>query len=322
MRSRPKRRPTETMARRKRRTLRPGRRKPRTLARKRLRGTGGARAPNLRSHPRRGGPPIRYNRAFRIHSECHERRSQSPADRPAPDRAEERRAGSRRHPILLERPKQASRRLCHQPRAAARQTAQAQPARARRPAARRAAALEAGRQGPRCRRRLHQLHARRRRQDRGGARGAGEGRGFRPRGGRRHQVQVGSSPPTRPARSPRRPRRGAAYGASLSDVLAFAGYEVSREYYVNDAGRQMDILALSTWLRYLAFFGIEIPLPAQRLPGRLRESTWVARCATPTRTASPRSPPCRSWRTPGLPTAFRIARTTRPSNSARNTSTR
>ena len=38
----------------------------------------------------------------------------------------------------------------------------------------------------------------------------------------------------------------AAFGASLASVLAFAGYSVSREYYVNDAGRQMDILALST----------------------------------------------------------------------------
>ena len=61
--------------------------------------------------------------------------------------------------------------------------------------------------------------------------------------------------------------RGAAYGASLSDVLAFAGYEVTREYYVNDAGRQMDILALSTWLRYLAFFGIEIPFPPNAYQG-------------------------------------------------------
>ena len=61
--------------------------------------------------------------------------------------------------------------------------------------------------------------------------------------------------------------RGAAYGASLSDLLAFAGHEVSREYYVNDAGRQMDILALSTWLRYLACFGIEITFPPNAYQG-------------------------------------------------------
>lgn len=46
--------------------------------------------------------------------------------------------------------------------------------------------------------------------------------------------------------------RGAAYGACVADLLERAGWEVEREYYVNDAGRQMDILALSVWLRYLA----------------------------------------------------------------------
>ena len=46
--------------------------------------------------------------------------------------------------------------------------------------------------------------------------------------------------------------RGAAYGACLADMLERAGWEVEREYYVNDAGRQIDILALSVWLRYLA----------------------------------------------------------------------
>ncbi|MDR2260182.1 MAG: arginine--tRNA ligase [Azoarcus sp.] len=61
--------------------------------------------------------------------------------------------------------------------------------------------------------------------------------------------------------------RGAAYGASLAEVLAFAGFTVSREYYVNDAGRQMDILALSTWLRYLALFGVEIEFPPNAYQG-------------------------------------------------------
>jgi arginyl-tRNA synthetase len=46
--------------------------------------------------------------------------------------------------------------------------------------------------------------------------------------------------------------RGAAFGASLANLLEVAGFEVSREYYVNDAGRQMSILAASVWLRYLA----------------------------------------------------------------------
>ena len=61
--------------------------------------------------------------------------------------------------------------------------------------------------------------------------------------------------------------RGAAYGASLSETLAFAGFDVSREYYVNDAGRQMDILALSTWLRYLALFGIAVAFPPNAYQG-------------------------------------------------------
>jgi len=55
--------------------------------------------------------------------------------------------------------------------------------------------------------------------------------------------------------------RGAAYGASLSDLLAFAGWDVTREYYVNDAGRQMDILAISTWIRYLDQHGVTIDYP-------------------------------------------------------------
>ena len=45
--------------------------------------------------------------------------------------------------------------------------------------------------------------------------------------------------------------RGAAYGATLANLLEAGGYRVQREYYVNDAGRQMDILAISVWLRYL-----------------------------------------------------------------------
>ena len=49
--------------------------------------------------------------------------------------------------------------------------------------------------------------------------------------------------------------RGAAYGASLSGILQAAGHTVQREYYVNDNGRQMDILAVSVWLRYLELCG-------------------------------------------------------------------
>ena len=55
--------------------------------------------------------------------------------------------------------------------------------------------------------------------------------------------------------------RGAAYGASLAGILVAAGYEVQREYYVNDNGRQMDILALCVWLRYLELCGENVGFP-------------------------------------------------------------
>ncbi|MFA5959860.1 MAG: arginine--tRNA ligase [Tatlockia sp.] len=61
--------------------------------------------------------------------------------------------------------------------------------------------------------------------------------------------------------------RGAAFGATLGNVLSAAGYTVSREYYVNDAGRQMNILAASVWLRYLTLAGETIVFPANGYRG-------------------------------------------------------
>jgi arginyl-tRNA synthetase len=61
--------------------------------------------------------------------------------------------------------------------------------------------------------------------------------------------------------------RGAAYGATVSDLLETIGYKVDREYYVNDAGRQMDILTASIWLRYLEKCGLEIDFPANAYQG-------------------------------------------------------
>jgi arginyl-tRNA synthetase len=55
--------------------------------------------------------------------------------------------------------------------------------------------------------------------------------------------------------------RGAAYGASVANLLEAAGHTVQREYYVNDAGRQMDILAVSVWLRYHELSGINVRFP-------------------------------------------------------------
>jgi arginyl-tRNA synthetase len=83
--------------------------------------------------------------------------------------------------------------------------------------------------------------------------------------GRKVQVEFVSANPTGPLHVGH--GRGAAYGASLAGVLDAAGYRVTREYYVNDAGRQMDILALSTWLRYLAMHGVNIPFPPNAYQG-------------------------------------------------------
>lgn len=89
--------------------------------------------------------------------------------------------------------------------------------------------------------------------------------GSTPASGRRLQVEFVSANPTGPLHVGH--GRGAAYGASLSSLLAFAGFDVSREYYVNDAGRQMDILAVSTWLRYLAIYGEVTPFPPNAYQG-------------------------------------------------------
>lgn len=61
--------------------------------------------------------------------------------------------------------------------------------------------------------------------------------------------------------------RGAAYGATLANLLKIAGYTVDSEYYVNDSGRQMDILAASVWLRYLELNGENINFPSNGYQG-------------------------------------------------------
>lgn len=61
--------------------------------------------------------------------------------------------------------------------------------------------------------------------------------------------------------------RGAAFGATLANLLKAAGYKVSTEYYVNDAGRQMNILAASVWLRYLEIAKEPVVFPANGYKG-------------------------------------------------------
>jgi arginyl-tRNA synthetase len=83
--------------------------------------------------------------------------------------------------------------------------------------------------------------------------------------GRRVQVEFVSANPTGPLHVGH--GRGAAYGATVADLLDAVGYEVHREYYVNDAGRQMDILAASLWLRYLELCGEELTFPSNGYKG-------------------------------------------------------
>ena len=77
--------------------------------------------------------------------------------------------------------------------------------------------------------------------------------------GTKVQVEFVSANPTGPLHVGH--GRGAAYGDTVANLLAAVGHEVQREYYVNDAGRQMDILAISVWLRYLEACGEVLRFP-------------------------------------------------------------
>jgi arginyl-tRNA synthetase len=79
------------------------------------------------------------------------------------------------------------------------------------------------------------------------------------------QVEFVSANPTGPLHVGH--GRGAAYGAAVANLLEAAGFGVHREYYVNDAGRQMDILAASVWLRYLEVLGEQFTFPINGYKG-------------------------------------------------------
>jgi len=83
--------------------------------------------------------------------------------------------------------------------------------------------------------------------------------------GKRVQVEFVSANPTGPLHVGH--GRGAAYGSVVADLLAAVGFDVHREYYVNDAGRQMDILATSVWLRYLELCDETFAFPANGYKG-------------------------------------------------------
>jgi arginyl-tRNA synthetase len=79
------------------------------------------------------------------------------------------------------------------------------------------------------------------------------------------QVEFVSANPTGPLHVAH--GRHAAFGASLSNILDAVGFKVEREYYINDAGRQMDILAASAWLRYLERCGERFVFPSNAYVG-------------------------------------------------------
>lgn len=83
--------------------------------------------------------------------------------------------------------------------------------------------------------------------------------------GKKVQLEFVSANPTGPLHVGH--GRGAAYGATVANLLSAIGYTVHREYYVNDAGRQMDILAASVWLRYLEACGETLTFPSNGYKG-------------------------------------------------------
>lgn len=91
--------------------------------------------------------------------------------------------------------------------------------------------------------------------------------------GKKVQVEFVSANPTGPLHVGH--GRGAAYGSVVADLLQAVGFDVHREYYVNDAGRQMDILATSIWLRYLEECGEVFRFPSNGYRGDyVREIAW------------------------------------------------
>ena len=61
--------------------------------------------------------------------------------------------------------------------------------------------------------------------------------------------------------------RGAVFGDALASMLDFVGFDVTREYYINDGGAQVDVLARSVYLRYLEAHGQEVAFPDGTYPG-------------------------------------------------------
>jgi arginyl-tRNA synthetase len=83
--------------------------------------------------------------------------------------------------------------------------------------------------------------------------------------GQKFQVEFVSSNPTGPLHVGH--GRGAAVGDAVANILSFCGYEVEKEYYINDSGRQIHTLGRSVYLRYKEMFGQKVKFPAECYQG-------------------------------------------------------
>ncbi|MGD1882596.1 MAG: arginine--tRNA ligase [Paracoccaceae bacterium] len=83
--------------------------------------------------------------------------------------------------------------------------------------------------------------------------------------GKRVNVEYVSANPTGPLHVGH--TRGAVFGDALASLLDFAGFDVTREYYINDGGAQVDVLARSVYLRYLEAHGQEVAFEDGTYPG-------------------------------------------------------
>lgn len=100
----------------------------------------------------------------------------------------------------------------------------------------------------------------------GAALAAGMGYGRSDMGrGKKVNVEYVSANPTGPLHVGH--TRGAVFGDALASLLDFAGHDVTREYYINDGGAQVDVLARSVYLRYLEAHGQEVAFPDGTYPG-------------------------------------------------------
>ncbi len=77
--------------------------------------------------------------------------------------------------------------------------------------------------------------------------------------GQRVQVEFVSANPTGPLHIGH--GRGAAVGDAVGNILSFAGFDVQKEYYINDSGRQINTLGLSVWLRFCESLGVTVDFP-------------------------------------------------------------